>query len=205
MYLFDYNYKLLDFKDILKIKKILKLKDLYILDYGCGKGIWEKNQLKKIKGLTLYDVNNELMPILFQKYGNNKNVDINFNKKVIFKKKTNLIILSSVIQYMSNSQIKNFLRNVKKKYRNKKILIFLNDHPLQFRIIELILLPFINLKKFFESFKLIFKIRYMNTSYFTHNIYRNNYIMKNFFIRDLGYIQDMKYLRKKYLLILKND
>jgi len=205
MYLFDYNYKLLDFKDILKIKKILRLKDLYILDYGCGKGIWEKNQLKRIKRLTLYDVNNELMQILFQKYGNNKNVDINFKKKNIFKKKTNLIILSSVIQYMSNSQIKNFLRNVKKKYRNKKILIFLNDHPLQFRIIELILLPFINLKKFFESFKLIFKIRYMNTSYFTHNIYRNNYIMKNFFIRDLGYIQDMKYLRKKYLLILKND
>ena len=205
MYLFDYNYKLLDFKDILKIKKILRLKDLYILDYGCGKGIWEKNQLKRIKRLTLYDVNNELMQILFQKYGNNKNVDINFKKKNIFKKKTNLIILSSVIQYMSNSQIENFLRNVKKKYKNKKISIFLNDHPLQFRIIELILLPFINLKKFFESFKLIFKIRYMNLSYFTHNIYRNNYIKKNFFIRDLEYIQDMKYLRKKYLLILKND
>lgn len=205
MYLFDYNYKLLDFKDILKIKKILNLKDLYILDYGCGKGIWEKNQLKKIKKLILYDVNAELMPILFKKYRYNKNVNINFKKKILFQKKINLVILSSVIQYMSNSQIENFLKKIKKRYKNKELSIFINDHPLQFRIIELILLPFMNLKKFFESLKLIFKIEYINTSYFKHNIYGNNYIKKNFFIRDLGYIQDMKYLRKKYLLILKND
>jgi len=67
MYLFDYNYKLLDFRDILKIKKILKLKDLHILDYGCGRGVWEKNNLKKVKKLTLYDVNSELLPILLKK------------------------------------------------------------------------------------------------------------------------------------------
>ena len=87
MYLFDYNYKLLDFKDILKIKKILNLKDLYILDYGCGKGIWEKNQLKKIKKLILYDVNAELMPILFKKYRYNKNVNISsiFSEKLYDK------------------------------------------------------------------------------------------------------------------------
>lgn len=205
MYLFDYNYNLLDFKDILNIKKILKLKDLYILDYGCGKGIWEKNQLKKIKELILYDVNKELTSLLYQKYKSCKNIHINFEKKFLFKKRINLIILSSVIQYMNNTQIENFLKKIKKKYKNKKISIFINDHPLQFRIIELIFLPFMNLKKFFESLKLIVKIRYIKTRYFKHNIKKNNYIKKNFFIKDLGYVENMKYLRGKYLLILKND
>ncbi len=205
MYLFDYNYKLLDFRDILKIKKILKLKDLHILDYGCGRGVWEKNNLKKVKKLILYDVNSELLPILLKKYKFYKNVNINFKKKFLFRKKINLIILSSVIQYMSNSQIESFLKKIKKRYRFKKVSIFINDHPLQLRIIELVILPFVNIKKFFESFKLIFDIRYITTKYFKHNIYNNNFIKKNFFIKDLGYIKDMKYLRGKYLLILKNE
>jgi len=205
MYLFDYNYKLLDFKDILKIKKNLKFNDLHILDYGCGKGVWGKGQLKKIKRLILYDTNSELIPILLKKYNFYKNVNINFKKKFLFKRKINLIIFSSVIQYMSDRQIEIIFKKIKKRYRNKKLSIFINDHPLQFRIIELILLPFINIKKFNESLKLIFNIKYIKIRYFKHNILKKDYIRKNFFIKNLGYIKDMKYLRGKYMLTLKND
>ena len=203
MYLFEYQYNLIDFKDILKIKKISKIKKINLLDFGCGSGSWnEKKTDKEINSIYLYDKNKDLIPILKKKY-NSKKISIEFNKKKIFKKDVNVIIFSSVIQYMSDKELNEILSKIVKIYRNKKIYIFINDHPLKKRIIELLMLPFINLNKFLYSISLIYKIKYLATKHYFHNIYKKKYIVDNFDIKKLGFVDDMKYLRGKFILVSK--
>tara|TARA_B100000029_G_scaffold419020_1_gene424342 strand:+ start:330 stop:947 length:618 start_codon:yes stop_codon:yes gene_type:complete len=204
MFLFQYKYKLIDFKDILKIKKISKIKKINLLDFGCGDGSWDQKQIiKKINSIYLYDKNKDLIPFLKKKY-NSRKVFIEFKKNKIFKKKINLIVFSSVIQYMSDKELNMIFSKISKVYKNKKLYIFINDHPLKHRLIELFALPFINLKKFLFSISLIFKIKYLMTRYYSHNIYKKKYIIDNFIIKKMGFINDMKYLRGKFILTLKS-
>ncbi len=205
MHIFDYNYVLLDFKDILKIKRKFKLKKLNILDFGCGTGSWSPNEIKKINKLVLFDKNKKLLPILKKRYSKNRNILINFNKKKIFSKNINLILISSVIQYMSDDELQKLFLDVFKIYSKKRLIIFINDHPINKRIVEFFLLPFINSRKFFESFKLAFKMNYLKTKYYRHDISQRKFIKKRFDIIDFGYSDDMRFLRKKYVLILKNS
>ena len=105
--LFDYEY-------ILKIKKIIslfKIKNLKILDFGCGNAIWSHDEIKNLanlKKIILFDHNKNLIPLLKKKY-NNKKVDIEFNFKNIIKKKYNMIIFSSVIQYIDPAKLKRII------------------------------------------------------------------------------------------------
>ena len=65
MYLFQYQFNLVDFKDILKIKKISKIKKINLLDFGCGSGSWDEKKInKEINSIYLYDKNKDLIPIL---------------------------------------------------------------------------------------------------------------------------------------------
>jgi len=203
MFLFQYNYNLLDFEDILKIKKISKIKKINVLDFGCGNGSWDQKKINKaINSIYFYDKNKNLISSLKNKY-NSKKIFFEFNKNRIFKKKINLIVLSSVIQYMSDRELHMIFSKIFKVYKNKKIYIFINDHPIKHRLVELFVLPFINLKKFMFSISLIFKIKYLMTKYYSHNIHSKKYIINNFIIKDMGFISDMKYLRGKFLLISK--
>ena len=186
MFLFKYKYRLLDFNDILKIKKISKIKKIN----------------KEINSIYFYDKNKDLISLLKRKY-NSKKIFIEFNKNKIFKKKINLIIFSSVIQYMSDNELCKIFSKISKLYKNKKIYILINDHPLNHRLIELFALPFINIRKFIFSISLIFKIEYLLTQYYSHNIHSKKYIINNFIIKDMGFVSDMKYLRGKFLLISK--
>ena len=147
MHIFDYKYVLLDFKDILKIKKKFRLKKLNILDFGCGIGFWEFEQIKIINNIILFDKNKKLIPYLKKKYSKNKNISINFNKKEVFKKNINIILISSVIQYMNNLELEELFSEISKRYNKKEIIVFINDHPVNFRIVEFFLLPFINIRK----------------------------------------------------------
>ena len=117
MFIFNYNYNLIDFQDIIEIKKKFKLKKLNILDFGCGLASWEKKHLnnKIINKIFLYDNNKKLISLLKKKY-KHKKIILNFNKKKIFKKNINLIILSSVIQYMSKKELISLFSEIRKKY-----------------------------------------------------------------------------------------
>ena len=63
--IFKYNSTL----DINLIQKLTKIKKLEILDFGCGIGMWDPENLKnkKIKKITLYDKNKNLIKILKKK------------------------------------------------------------------------------------------------------------------------------------------
>ena len=105
---------------------------------------------------------------------------------------------------MNDKELNEIFSKIIKIYKNKKIYIFINDHPLKKRIIELLMLPFINFSKFIYSLTLITKIQYLATKYYFHDIYKKKYIVNNFFIKKMGFIDDMKYLRGKFILILKS-
>ena len=204
MYLFKYQVNLVDFKDILKIKKISKIKKINLLDFGCGSGSWDQKKInKEINSIYLYDKNKDLMPILKKRYSSRK-VSLEFNERKIFKKDINIIVFSSVIQYMSDKELNEIFSKIIRIYKNKKIYIFINDHPLKKRIIELLMLPFINFNRFVYSLTLINKIQYLITKHYYHDIYKKRYIVNNFFIKKIGFIDDMKYLRGKFILIAKS-
>ena len=81
MYLFQYKYNLVDFKDIIKIKKKSKIKKINLLDFGCGSGSWDEKKIKKeINSIYLFDRNKDLIPILKKKY-KSKKIFIEFDKK----------------------------------------------------------------------------------------------------------------------------
>ena len=49
--------------DLNFIKKFTKLNKLQVLDFGCGLGVWSKNNLKdkSLKKVVLYDINKKII------------------------------------------------------------------------------------------------------------------------------------------------
>jgi len=204
MFLFKHNHKLLEIEDILKFKKKYKIKKLNILDFGCSNGLWKEKELKKeLIKIYLYDKNKKLIPYLKKKYQKSKKIIITFDKKNIFKKEINLIIFSSVIQYLSHKELKMIFLKIIKNYKNKKLFILLNDIPIFPRFIEIFLLPLINFRIFLYAITLTFNKNYLKIKYFKHNINNLKYIVDNFEIKKTGYSNGMNFLRKKILLIKK--
>ena len=151
--IFKYN----SFLNIKLIQNLVRTKNLKILDFGCGTGVWSQNNLKNknIKNIILYDKNKKLIKILKKKYSQKK-VKINFSLKSIIKKKNyNLVIISSVIQYMSIAEFKKIInliaQNKRKQKRNFHIII--TDIPVLPRPLEFILMPFFNIKRFLFFFQ----------------------------------------------------
>ena len=196
--IFKYNFIF----DTKLIQNFIKNKELKILDFGCGTGIWPKNDLenRNIKKIILYDKNKKLIRILKEKY-NQKKVEINFNFKNIIKKKNyNLVIMSSVIQYMSIAEFKKLINIISQ--RKGKLFIIITDIPVVPRLLEFVLLPFFNLKRFFFVFTMIFNNEYKKLNFYLHKK-KDFYFLKNKFkILFAQNIHDLKYLR--YSLILKS-
>ena len=124
MMIFQYNYEY----RIKKLLKLVNLRSLYILDYGCGIGNWNEKDVNfhSIKKITLYDKNLKLAKFLKKKY-NSKKINITFSYKEILKKKNfNLVILSSVIQYISPSKLKVLINKLSKN--NKKLILLFQTY-----------------------------------------------------------------------------
>jgi len=195
--IFDYEY-------ILKIKKIIKLfklKNLEILDYGCGKGIWSLEEIEntnELKKVILFDNNQKLIPFLKKKYKSEK-VEVNFDLKKIVEKNYNIIIFSSIIQYIDPNELKKIIYQL--SLNKKNILIILSDIPFLPRYIELFLTPFFNLKRFFFIIKLIFSSEYKKLNYFTYERRYFEVFEKNFKVTCEKNLHDLKFLR--YSIILK--
>ena len=186
-----------------KIIKCSNSNNLNILDFGCGIGNWRIDDIKSkhIKKITLFDKNKRLIKILKKRY-RSKKIDINFNyNKVVKNKFFNLIIFSSVIQYMSPKELLELISKLKKN--KKKLIIIITDIPYLPRFIEFLLLPFLNFKRFVFTLKLIFAKNYNRIDYFTYN---KKYFIKfknNFSIEYLNNLHDLKFLRYSTILKLK--
>ena len=200
MYTFKYFSKL----QTSKFTKIVKKKELNILDFGCGVGTWSDNDLKNpsFKKITLYDKNKKLLNFLKKKYKNNK-VEINFNKKKILRnsKKYDLVIFSSVVQYMNKNEFKKILIDFEKK--SKKITFLIIDIPKYPGFLEFILLPFFNIKRFFFSVNLIFNKEYKKTKKYNHNFESYNFLKDKFKIEKIENLYDLRFLR--YTLVIKKE
>ena len=206
MFIFQTNYELFNLKDLYNIRKRFKIKKLSILDYGCGRAIHfdDKIDPNQINSVYLYDKNKKLKTYLKKKFKNRKKIFVNFNKDQVFNNKINLIIFSSVIQYIGDQELEKIFVQIVKKYKKKKIYVFLNDIPTKNRFIEFLFLPLIDFKKFLYSLTLIFNMNYLNLKFYLHDIKKKIYITNNFSIKNLGYMSNNKYFREKYLLELNN-
>tara|TARA_B110000003_G_C16558024_1_gene499243 strand:+ start:303 stop:902 length:600 start_codon:yes stop_codon:yes gene_type:complete len=183
-----------------KFANIVNKKKLNILDYGCGVGIWSKEDIKNkdFKKITLFDKNKKLINFLTKKY-NNRKIEINFDKKKILSKKNyDLVIFSSVIQYMSKDEIKLILKRLKKNPSKTTYLMI--DIPKYHRILEYMLLPFFNIKRFLFSTGLIFNKEYKKIKRYHHQLKDFDFLKKNYEIKKISNLYDVKFLR--YTLVI---
>ena len=201
--IFKYN----SFLNIKLIQNLVRTKNLKILDFGCGTGVWSQNNLKNknIKNIILYDKNKKLIKILKKKYSQKK-VKINFSLKSIIKKKNyNLVIISSVIQYMSIAEFKKIINLIAQNKRKQKgnFHIIITDIPVLPRPLEFILMPFFNIKRFLFFLSVIFNHDYKKLKFYLHEKKDFSFLKNKFKIIFTKNIHDLKYLRYSIVLKLK--
>lgn len=197
MMIFQYNYEY----RIKTLLKLVNLKRLDILDFGCGIGNWNEKDISSncIKKITLYDKNFKLAQVLKNKY-NSKKINVNFNYKEVLKKKNfNLVILSSVIQYISPDKLKLLIKRLSKN--NKRLIFVISDIPYLQRKIEFLLLPFFNIKRFLFILGLVFSNNYKKLNYYVYPKRNFNSYKKMFNVTYILNLHDLKFLR--YSLVLK--
>tara|TARA_B100001123_G_scaffold56964_1_gene61124 strand:+ start:7846 stop:8445 length:600 start_codon:yes stop_codon:yes gene_type:complete len=197
--LFNYDYEI----NLEKLFKIAKLEYYKILDYGCGKGIWSNDHVEKdskVQNIILYDNNADLINFLRKKY-KNKKFEINFNlEEITNTKEYNIVIFSSVIQYISHEELK---RTINKFNSNKKkITIIFTDVPFLPRLVEFVMMPLFNLKRFLFSLKLLFSQNYKNIKYSTYQKSFFDLFQNEFEISYSKNLHDLKYLR--YTVVLSS-
>jgi len=193
--------------DLEEIRKLIKINEFKILDFGCGTGIWSKKDIKKefVKKIILYDTNKNLHKILKDKY-TDKKITINFDLNKILKNNSyNLVIMSSVIQYINLNDLKkiinDFYENFNERKNNQYIII--TDIPKFPRFIELLLLPLFNIKRFFFVIKYLMNKEYRKIIYYYHKDDDFISFKKKFIITKFRNLNSLKLLRYTLILELK--
>ena len=153
-----------------------KFNDLYklinkkqtILDFGCGKGIWNEKKLnkKKILRLILFDKDKKNFQTLKKKYKKSKKIILEEKLSNIKKYKPKIVLINSVIQYLGYEQLLKYL-NFFKKIKVKKVII--SDIPKYNRLYEfffnLIFFP----KTIFIPIGYLLNSEYRNLKYYYFN------------------------------------
>jgi len=194
--IFNYEYKC----KLEKFTSLIKFDDIRILDFGCGKGIWSEAEVKnesKIKKIFLYDTNKKLWDYLKEKYKLNK-FEISFNLEEVLKKDYNVVIFSSVIQYIDPNDLKLVIENL--THNKKKSLVLIIDIPFLPRYLEFLLMPFFNIKRFIFSLNLIFSNDYKKIKYFIYQKKDFKIFENKFKINYFKNLHDLKTLRYSLLL-----
>lgn len=200
--IFNYDHYQIDIKTLIKLSGQKKRR---ILDFGCGKGVWGQNRtsIKGIDKIILYDKEKKLTGFLKKKY-KLKKIKINFNyKKILNKEKYNIVIFSSVIQYIEKNKLKRIIYDIAKN-KSREIFI-LSDVPLLPRFLEFIILPILNFRRFIFVCSIIFSRKYKNVNY---NYYKKNdfnFYSKDFDVSFHSNLHDLKLLRRTIVLKLKKN
>ncbi len=197
--IFQYNYMF----NLRTILKLIKFKNLNILDFGCGIGNWNEKNINsnRLKKVTLFDKNKGLEKFLKSKY-KSKKIVVNFNIKSIKKNKFfNVLIFSSVIQYISPKKLKKIISDFSKN--KSKLVIIITDIPYLPRSIEFLLLPFFNFRRFCFTLNLIFSKKYNKMNYNTFKKKDFHDFKDKFFVRYINNIHDLKFLRYSLVMTLK--
>tara|TARA_B100000780_G_C21115233_1_gene451125 strand:+ start:1041 stop:1646 length:606 start_codon:yes stop_codon:yes gene_type:complete len=200
--IFNYDHYQIDIKTLIKLSGQKKRR---ILDFGCGKGVWGQNRtsIKGIDKIILYDKEKKLTGFLKKKY-KLKKIKINFNyKKILNEEKYNIVIFSSVIQYIEKNKLKRIIYDIAKN-KSREIFI-LSDVPLLPRFLEFIILPILNFRRFIFVCSIIFSRKYKNVNY---NYYKKNdfnFYSKDFDVSFHSNLHDLKLLRRTIVLKLKKN
>jgi hypothetical protein len=190
----------------LNLKIYSKEKEYRILDFGCGEGVWNKANINKNYVIYLFDKNKKILNFVKKKYNRFENIhiinNINLRKLFVFikKKKINTVIFNSVIQYISEKDLKYILLNIKNSISNKKFLIIISDIPVYSRFYELLLYLFFDLKRLRDAMKLIININYYKINFFKDN-YNIQFLKDNFAVKIIDNIMTFKFRRT---ILLKN-
>jgi len=193
--------------DLEEIRKLIKINEFKILDFGCGTGIWSKKDIKKefVKKIILYDNNKSLHKILKDKY-TDKKITINFDLNKILKNNSyNLVIMSSVIQYINLNDLKKIINDFYENFNERKNnhYIIITDIPKFPRFIELLLLPLFNIKRFFFVIKYLMNKEYRKIIYYYHKDDDFISFKKKFIITKFRNLNSLKLLRYTLILELK--
>lgn len=144
-----------------KFLSLLPNKKNTILDYGCGRGIFNKKHSnnKKIKKIKMIDKDKDLKKIILKKYSRNKNIiwidSLKNNYDVVF--------INSVIQYLKYREYKKLINFFFKK---KIELIIISDIPKYPRFLEAFFLIFINPYRLIKAFNYISRFDYIKVKFF---------------------------------------
>ena len=162
-----------NFNSSLFFKKLKKKKNT-ILDYGCGTGIWKCNELggggNKI---YLYDKNKLALKHSKNKYYSHKNYIIISSLKEIKNLKLDVILLNSVIQYISKNNLEKLLLSFDKLLK-KNYKIIISDIPIFNRLVEFCFI-------FFLAPKRLLGVLFIFINF-------NSYIKKNkFYLNNLNF------------------
>jgi len=181
----------------LRISKLIKDSD-DVLDFGCGRGIWNSNSQNKdsfFHELYLYDINPENRKYCKEKYQNFiilNNLEKNF--------KVDRILINSVIQYIKKEDLEKIFSKFHSMLKKDGIIIIL-DIPKNSRIIEFILTCFTNFDLFKIQVEQIRNSKYRKTDYYIHSIKELISISEKYF--DLTKIKNLDINTNRFGIILK--
>ncbi len=182
------------------IKKFLnkygfKLKNLEVLDFGCGP--CTIHRYLNFKKAFLYDKEFFLLPNYKKNYFKFRNYNSIFKSK----QKYDLIIINSVIQYIKPNFLNNLLISLNKKLK-KNGIIFLGDVPQFNRLME-----FVSCTNYIKIYHLIkyflFKKGYLKNKYYLHE---KLFFIKKYKKKKLVFLPSNSYFFKnRYCLIIKKN